>query len=451
MYAYGAAAALVVSFVVVGIFAGAPAGIGARPLHGFFARDTGIDRAHFAVGATRAASVSALLLVITTGLFGTQNSFANFNMTFFWIVFLLGFVYLAAIIGDFYAALNPWRVLCDWIEVVQPRAFRSRVRYPEWLGYYPAVALYMAFIWIELFGYTKPKSLAIMLIAYTLTNLLGAALVGKNRWFQYGEFFGVLFRLVGRMSFVHREDVAGAQGRRLRVRPPFVGLLETRAEHPSLLFFVLFMLSSTAYDSLKETLPWSRLFWRHLYPLLEPFVKAASSQPYAVAAEIYRYWQWAWLVLLPFVYLVAYLLFIGLVKLAGRSDRSVTDLALQFALSLVPIAFVYNVTHYFVLLFSQGVQIVSLISDPFGAGWNLFGTANDEVQPLIIEPAVIWHVQVGLILVGHVVSVYLAHVEALKVFPNSRLATASQLPMLMLMVALTAAGLWIMSLPIGGG
>ena len=56
-----------------------------------------------------------------------------------------------------------------------------------------------------------------------------------------------------------------------------------------------------------------------------------------------------------------------------------------------------------------------------------------------------------LILLGHVVSVYLAHVEALKTFQNAYRAAISQIPMLLLMVCLTSAGLWILSLPIASG
>ena len=451
MYAYGAAAALVVSFVIVGYFAGAPAGAAVQRVERGRGREAFRAASRLPDIVARVLSMFVLMLMIATGLFGSQNAFINFNMTFFWIVFVLGFIYLAALIGDFYATINPWRVLCDWIERVQPQAFRARVAYPPSLGYYPAVVLYMAFIWIELFGHTKPMSLGLVLIVYTGINFAGAALVGKETWFRYGEFFSVFFRIIGKMAPFERErDADGAPGR-LRVRPPFVGLLETRAEHASLVLFVLFMLSSTAFDGFKETLPWVTIFWKHVYPWFDPWVKAVSAQPYALAPQLYYVWQWLWLPLSAFVYLGVYLVFIALVKLCARSERPLWDLAKQFALSLVPIAFVYNVTHYFVLLFSQGVQIVKLASDPFGWGWNLFGTAKMELQPLIIDPAVIWHVQVGLILAGHVVSVYLAHVEALKVFSTSRRAAASQLPMLMLMVFLTAAGLWIMSLPLAAG
>src|SRR5206468_3819786 len=152
---------------------------------------------------------------------------------------------------------------------------------------------------------------------------------------------------------------------------PFVGLLDEPAEHWSLLLFVLFMLSSTAFDGIHETLPWVNVFWKDIYPALAALV----NQPYVVLVDFYYYWQWAILVVSPFVYLAIYLLFIWLAKRAAASDTSVRTLALRFAFSLVPIAFVYNITHYYTLLVSQGVNIARLVSDPFGFGWDLFGTA----------------------------------------------------------------------------
>ena len=126
-------------------------------------------------------------------------------------------------------------------------------------------------------------------------------------------------------------------------------------------------------------------------------------------------------------------------------------MALRFAFTLIPIAFVYNMTHYYAELFTQGVLIARMISDPFNLGWNLFGTDNLFRDPVVLDAGAVWHTQVALILFGHIVSVYLAHAEALKVFPERRYAAFSQVPMLVLMVSLTTIGLWILSLPIDAG
>jgi hypothetical protein len=96
-------------------------------------------------------------------------------------------------------------------------------------------------------------------------------------------------------------------------------------------------------------------------------------------------------------------------------------------------------------------RLFRLASDPFGFGWDLFGTKGWYSQRYMLEADTVWHLQVGFILLGHIVSVYLAHVEALKVFRSSREAALSQIPLLLLMVMLTTIGLWILSLPIAAG
>lgn len=95
--------------------------------------------------------------------------------------------------------------------------------------------------------------------------------------------------------------------------------------------------------------------------------------------------------------------------------------------------------------------MIRIISDPFGFGWNLFGTSGLATNPLIVSANIGWHLQVGIILVGHIAGVYLAHLVALRVFPSRKKALMSQLPMLVLMVMYTMIGLWILAQPIVGG
>ena len=453
LYAYGATGALLASFVVVGYFVRADsAGVALRTTD---VSRSGIARAITSpavVGTFRVLSVLALLLTIATGFAGTKAPTLNFNITFFWVVFVLGFAYLTALIGDVYRAINPLLVLCDWIEAARPGFLRGRLAYPKWLAYYPALIFYMAFIWIELFGHTLPRSLSWTLLAYAGVNLFAAWLFGKHAWFRYGELFAVFFRMNAKLSPLDYRCADGRGGRpEVRVRFPFIGVLTERADHFSLLLFVLFMLSSTAYDGIHETVPWVSIFWRNLYPLLAQLIAVDNPRQYLVLVDYFYYWQWLMMLASPFVYLAIYLGFVAMAKVVTRTRIPVRELALQFTFSLIPIAFVYNVTHYFTLLISQGPFIVPLMSDPLGLGWNLLGTKGWLTQPILLDAGVIWHTQVGLILFGHILSVYLAHVEALKVFPTNRQAALSQVPLLLLMVILTTIGLWILSLPIAAG
>lgn len=451
LYAAGAGAALLLSFVVVGLFARAPSLAHASMAGG--AATVTVAGGGLPLRLGRALSLALLLLTIASGLFGTQRALGNFNMTFFWIVFVLGVPYAVALLGDFYAPANPWKVLVEWLERAGI-AFGGRVQRPERWGYVPALLLYMAFIWIELFGRFQPRGLSLALLAYTLVNLAGAWWLGKKAWFQYGEFFGVFLRLIGRMSPRRRScdpAEARATGSRGRWRAPFVGLLEERVQHLSLLIFILFMLSSTAFDGLHATLPFASIFWKGIYPTIAPWFSYAPGQQYAMSTTLYYAWQWCALIVSPLLYLAVFVGFVWLAqRITGAAD-SLGSLVLRFTPSLVPIAFVYHVTHYYTLLLAQGGQIVRLASDPFGWDWNLFGTARLPIEPLVVEVDTIWHTQVGLILIGHIVSVYLAHVEALRCFPSARRATLSQLPLLVLMVMFTTLGLWILSLPLATG
>lgn len=451
LYATGAGAALVLSFVIVGLFASAPSL--ARVSVPAQAGSAAAPKCGLPLRLGRAVSLALLLLAIVSGLFGTQRALGNFNMTFFWIVFVLGVPYAVALLGDFYAAINPWKVLVEGLERAG-LAFGGRMQTPQRWGYTAALLFYMAFIWIELFGRFQPRGLSLALLTYTLLNVAGAWWLGKKAWFQYGEFFGVLLRLIGRLSPWARPwdpEEAREQGSRSRWRAPFVGLLEEPVRHGSLVIFILFMLSSTAFDGLHATLPFATIFWKWIYPTIAPWFSYAPGQQYAMSTTLYYAWQWCTLIVSPILYLAVFVGFVWIAQRITGAAVSLGALVLRFTAALVPIAFVYHVTHYYTLLLAQGGQIVRLVSDPFGWGWNLFGTAKLPIEPFVVEVDTIWHTQVGLILAGHIVSVYLAHVEALRCFPSPRRAALSQLPLLVLMVLFTTLGLWILSLPLGTG
>src|SRR5207253_1850866 len=123
-----------------------------------------------------------------------------------------------------YSTINPWAVLSRG---------RGVVAYPKWLAYWPALALYLVFIWLELFGAIRPLSLSIALLTYLAINTIGVGLFGGVAWFRSCEFFSVFFRLIGKMAPVRIVDG------RMHLRAPFMGLLDEPAEDWSLVVFVL--------------------------------------------------------------------------------------------------------------------------------------------------------------------------------------------------------------------
>ena len=118
----------------------------------------------------------------------------------------------------------------------------------------------------------------------------------------------------------------------------------------------------------------------------------------------------------------------------------------QFVFSLVPIALVYAVAHYFTLLLIQGQFILPLASDPFGSGWDLLGSLGDyrpNVTPL--APNTVWYIQVGALVAGHVAALAIAHDRAVSLFRSRDAALRSQYAMLALMIGYTVTGMWLLS------
>jgi hypothetical protein len=103
------------------------------------------------------------------------------------------------------------------------------------------------------------------------------------------------------------------------------------------------------------------------------------------------------------------------------------------------------VAHYFSYFLIQGAFIIPLASDPFGRGWDLFGTVDFAPNLAIVSPDTVWYVQVSALVVGHVAGLAIAHDRAVSLFESRRAALRSQYPMLALMVLYTVGGLWVLS------
>lgn len=436
LYLYGGVIALIASFLIIGYFVGEKnnkINFPKKNISNVFIF-TFLKRS-FAMYTLQGSSVFLLFLTILTGIVGVNSSELNFNMTFFWIFFVLGLTYLTAFIGNIYYFLNPWKIMVIWVEKITGKEVSSSINYSSRLGYYPALLFYFIFIWIELFGKTNPFSLSFLLIIYTLVNFMGVILLGKMNWFKYCEFFSVFFNLIGKIAPIQYKN------NKIFLQSPFVGLLETKAEHFSLLLFILFMLSSTAFDGFSVTVVWFTNYWGVFANILEP---ALGEFGYTVFETIN-------LIFSPVIFLIIYFVLIYLAKYLTKTKDSLNSLLLTFAYTLVPIGLVYNISHYYNLLLYQGQEMIKIVSDPFAWGWNIFNTKSYVVNIAFVDAGITWHVQVAMILIGHIASVYLAHIVAIRTFPSHKQAFLSQIPMLMLMVGYTVIGLWILAQPITGG
>ena len=460
LYLYGAAAAVVLSFLPLALFSRKERDSPDRyPRFDLF-RVRSVRKvltSRLLTGGLRLLSVALFLVVVISGLVGLQSGY-NIAPTFVWIIWWVGFSLFTAFVGNLWPLVNPWRVIFDWAEGLARRlGYREGLEldepYPEALGIWPAVGLYLTFVWIEnvFSGSYVPRNIALFALAYSLITLYGMAFFGKETWLRRGDAFSVFFGLLGRFSptevrVKNPEVCLGCEGcgdaagcvncyecfaraapeeRELNLRPPAVGLGLPEKVTPGRAAFVIVVLAGVTFDGLLETPLWLEVV------RLTPVTQTLGT------------------ILLPLLFFGIYLGFVELSRILGGGGRiGFRRFAAAYAFSLVPIAIAYQVAHYYTYLLIQGQMIVSLLSDPLGWGWNLFGTADFEPRYGIVGAGFVWYSQVALIVAGHVIAVYLAHTISLRLLRDPGRALRSQLPMLVLMVLYTMTSLWILAQPI---
>ena len=455
LYLAGAGGAVALSFVIMALV------FRVRPPHSDRLR---IDLLRFGpmrvllhpavIGVLQAVSVGLFLLVLAAGLFGTQDTLKNIAPAFIWIIWWVGLAYVAALVGNLWPVINPWSIIFAGFERWL-RHFGSRTRpglrlaYPSWLGVWPGVALFGQFAWVELIseGAEIPSTLATLVLIYSGLTWVAMAAFGRNVWIAHGEAFSLAFAVLGRFAPLGAPERASPDGRpnRWYLRPYAGGLVVETPCHLSMTVFVLLMLATVTFDGFKETPLWADLLgWIAVAPGLHPLLLELHD----LGLDLLAVLETAMLALFPLLFLLVFLGFCWLAREASDSERSVVEIAGLFVFSLVPIAIAYHLAHYLSYLLLAGQLIIPLASDPFGIGWNLFGTAGYGIDISIIGAKFVWYTALVAIVVGHVFAVGVAHFVALKAFETPSAALASQYPFLVLMVAYTMVSLWILAQPI---
>ncbi|WP_147282944.1 hypothetical protein [Pseudorhodoferax soli] len=443
-YAWSAVGALLATFLLSGLFLRARS----APRRLRRSEEHAVPNEVLRIGSL--FGVGCLLICILCGLFGVQRAADNLNMTMFWVGFVLLLPYATAVFGDVFIILNPWSTIGRMVD----RMCQSPViQIPSWVGCWPAFLLFLSFIYIELFADLKPGGLSIALISYTSIIIAGSIAFGARAWIRRAEFFSIMFRQISLISPLAWKITKNPSGRPLvsvRFRAPVEGLLEhgSRLSSFTAVLVICFMLSSTSFDGIHNTLFWARIYWAEIYPHLKPLIATGGGRDLSHAISIFAIWQWLALLLSPFLYIGLFLVACKLCRKIGRTRLGTLELAKIFGISLVPIAFVYHFSHYYTLLVAYIGQLYRLASDPLGFGWDVFGTRGAGGGLVILDMGNVWNTQVASIIAGHVVSVFVAHVLALRMFRDARAAVFSQIPMLVLMMIFTWLGLWILSLPL---
>jgi hypothetical protein len=185
------------------------------------------------------------------------------------------------------------------------------------------------------------------------------------------------------------------------------------------------LLGSTAFDSFTNTSWW---------------IKGVQNSNLPTVA-----WGTAGLLAMIIIVFVSFSL--GAAWMGRYGDRPATAYPRLMVGSLLPIVLGYVVAHYATLFIVEGQRTAINFSDPLGRGWNVFGSAEMGVNSAVFNhPTAIALVQLVAIVGGHVFGIVCAHEKAVALLPLDR-AVRGQLPLLLVMVGYTCAGLVLLFSP----
>jgi hypothetical protein len=314
----------------------------------------------------------------------------------------------------------------------------------------PSVGLLLVWSWMELIWdqAKEPRTLAIIIVLYVLAQLGAMAVFGTEVWLARGEVFTVVARTLARFAplevfvrtpagecraarCVDRERPncpscwldAAPEDRCVRLRGYAAGIRREPRLGPAGGTFVLALLATVVYDGFSQTNRYAQLeaffldrsHWLSVHEkVLDTLIMAAIVLAFALA-------------------------FLAVVAVVSRLEgSSVPAAARRYAPTLIPIAAVYFVSHYFLFLVYAGQFTGGNLLDPFGRDW-----VPDYAAWIGVPGVVVWWIQVALIVSGHVLGVLEAHRVSLRAQRGQvRTALLSQAPLVGLMVAYTFAGLW---------
>jgi hypothetical protein len=375
----------------------------------------------------------------------------------FWIGIWVGLPIAAALIGNGWPSLSPFRTTfaaLEWLtRRLGARGLDLGVSYPAALARWPAVALLAAGVWAELILPASDAALTVglLMLGYTLLTMVGMLVFGQIAWLRNAELFEVELAWFGRIGPIGRRSITAelcegcgeacsvercidcpecsAAGddaeRRPELRTWIVGLADVARAGWSDAAFIILVLAGVTYDGLRETAFGAALLgW-----LLPPITGALG-----ITLTAFLLVDTVAFALVLVAFLAAFGAVRGMTRAIGSGRVAPPGV---YAATLLPIAAGYLIAHYLTLVIQGIVWLPSLLVDPLMS-----------LAPQLdwIPVAVVWYLSVAAIVGGHVAGIVLAHRLATRDAP--RRTTAAGLPMVALMIGYTVLSLWIIAQPI---
>jgi len=339
-----------------------------------------------------------LFLLVAPGIFGNESSKTSVAPLILWVFLWIGVPVLGLLFGDIYSKFNPLNL------------FSLKSDKPE--SVYFACILFIGLTWFELVWRKpgNPLNIAIVLITlFICVNLLRYFL--KKSLIEVDPLL-LLHYLYSKLKLFNS-------------RPYFRSLLDNignLAKLRGIEYFVLLMIGTVTYDGLRETTFWYNQF-------------GSRTDDMGFSTMMFLIMNLGTILFYRFACFFA-------IKVSG-SDLELNHVSNLFGHTMLPIAFAYHVTHYLTLLLFESQTFFYRFNDPIGIGMNILNVEEPTIN-YFIEPLVIWGIQVAVTLLGHMLSVVLAHDLAVKLFGHQQ-SDKTQYIFLFITVALTLQALFVLS------
>ena len=339
-----------------------------------------------------------LFLLVAPGIFGDESSKTSVAPLILWVFLWIGVPVLGLLFGDIYSKFNPLNL------------FSLKSDKPE--SVYFACILFIGLTWFELVWRRpgNPLNIAVVLITlFVCVNLLRYFL--KKSLIEVDPLL-LLHYLYSKLKLFNS-------------RPYFRSLLDNignLAKLKGIEYFVLLMIGTVTYDGLRETTFWYNQF-------------GSRTDDMGFSTMMFLIMNLGTILFYRFACFFA-------IKVGG-SDLELNHVSNLFGHTMLPIAFAYHVTHYLTLLLFESQTFFYRFNDPIGIGMNIFNVQEPTIS-YFVEPLVIWGIQVAVTLLGHMLSVVLAHDLAVKLFGHQQ-SDKTQYIFLFITVALTLQALFVLS------
>ncbi|MDF9746685.1 hypothetical protein NDI89_13930 [Natrinema sp. S1CR25-10] len=418
-------AAVVISFVAVSVLSGGSDEAFSYRSRRLSTTPLRVFQSSSVVGAARFVAVGLLVVSVLAGFFGPQSSDANLLTNLVWVGWWIGYTFSVVLVGNTWPTINPWKTCYERATSPFGRELSLERSY-EW-GHRPAVASFLGFAWLEVIApfSASPRWMAGIVLAYSVYLWAGMFVFGTETWLRNADPFTLLFDYLGRFAPL-------SFGPDAEVRMYGVALVDGDEGlwKPGALAFFVAILYTVTFDGFLGTPDWA-VIANGVPALPIPYLTSTLLMLVGFVLFVEVFGTVAWL----------------MKRFVGDVTPDEGYLARRFALSLLPIAIAYQLSHFFPHLLLRAQYLVLALLDPLGLGWNPLGLAEFEpVHEIPLLPVqAVWLTQTTLVVAGHVVAVWVAHHVAMDVFEERRSAIRSQLPMTAVMVFYTIVGLLILT------